>query len=66
MKWGTDKADELGIECYVESSPEGKGLYEKFGFRTVREMSFDLKDCGRPDLGVDWLRLMVRSAKGKQ
>jgi hypothetical protein len=35
VKWGTDQADERGIPCYLESSPEGFGLYNKHGFKEV-------------------------------
>lgn len=33
MQWGVNKADEDGVECYLDATPEGKPLYEKFGFR---------------------------------
>lgn len=33
MQWGVTKADEDKIECYLDATPEGKPLYEKFGFR---------------------------------
>lgn len=32
VKWGLQKADELGLEAVVESSVFGRGLYEKNGF----------------------------------
>ncbi|CAK3896487.1 GNAT family acetyltransferase like [Lecanosticta acicola] len=32
VKWGVKKADELGLESVVESSPFGRGLYAKNGF----------------------------------
>jgi GNAT superfamily N-acetyltransferase len=32
VKWGTEKADELGLKGFVEASPLGRPLYEKFGF----------------------------------
>ncbi|EEU45810.1 uncharacterized protein NECHADRAFT_78691 [Fusarium vanettenii 77-13-4] len=37
MQFGVDKADEEGWMAYLNSSPEGKGLYEKFGFEVVDE-----------------------------
>ncbi|KAL1871101.1 hypothetical protein Daus18300_004846 [Diaporthe australafricana] len=33
MAWGVDKADEEGVECYLDATPEGKKLYERFGFK---------------------------------
>ena len=35
MEWGVEKADADGWECYLGSSAEGKGLYEKYGFMEV-------------------------------
>lgn len=32
VQWGTQKADELGLKCFVEASYFGRPLYEKFGF----------------------------------
>ncbi|CAG8962084.1 hypothetical protein HYFRA_00005127 [Hymenoscyphus fraxineus] len=32
LKWGLEKADEAGLESYLEASPKGKSLYEKMGF----------------------------------
>jgi len=32
LRWGVQMADEEGTECYLEASPEGKPIYERFGF----------------------------------
>ena len=40
MRYGVEKADEEGWMCYVNSSREGKVIYEKFGFRTAEESDF--------------------------
>lgn len=32
LKWGLSRADEEGIEVYLCSSPEGRRVYEKYGF----------------------------------
>ncbi|TID17439.1 acyl-CoA N-acyltransferase [Venturia nashicola] len=60
VKWGTDLADKQGIECYLESSIEGRPLYERLGFRVVKEVPFNLEDFGRPDLGTDVNCIMLR------
>lgn len=60
VKWGTDLADEQGVECYLEASIEGRPLYERLGFRVVKEVPFQLEDFGRPDLGTDVNCIMVR------
>ncbi|KAI0113326.1 hypothetical protein F4814DRAFT_421456 [Daldinia grandis] len=32
VRWGTDLADQLGVECYLDASPAGKLLYEANGY----------------------------------
>lgn len=32
VKWGTDLADQLGVECYLDASPVGRILYTANGF----------------------------------
>lgn len=46
VRWGLDRADELGLDAYLGASPMGKGLYEKNGFETVRTVPFDMKEWG--------------------
>ncbi|KUI54739.1 hypothetical protein VP1G_02091 [Cytospora mali] len=40
MRWGVDRADEEGVECYLDATPEGISLYGKFGFRDEVTWSF--------------------------
>lgn len=35
VKWGTDIADNLGVECFIDGTIAGKRLYESRGFRSV-------------------------------
>ncbi|RDW89701.1 hypothetical protein BP6252_01733 [Coleophoma cylindrospora] len=44
MRWGLERADEAGVETYLEASPEGKAVYERFGF----------KEVGRLVVGEEW------------
>ena len=37
MEWGTRKADELGLNSYIEASEMGKMLYLKHGFEVVSQ-----------------------------
>jgi hypothetical protein len=46
LKWGIDKAGELGVPCYVQASSEGEKLYEKFGFGVLGVEEFDLGKYG--------------------
>ena len=42
VKWGTDRADKEGIQCYVETPVAGYSLFRQSGFQNVTEMSMDL------------------------
>ncbi|KAE9364463.1 hypothetical protein N431DRAFT_489024 [Stipitochalara longipes BDJ] len=46
LEWGLEKADREGIECWIEASPAGKPLYEKFGWREVGFTDVELKKWG--------------------
>ncbi|KAF2188341.1 putative GNAT family acetyltransferase [Zopfia rhizophila CBS 207.26] len=35
VAWGVGKADEMGVEAFIEATPIGKHLYETFGFVVV-------------------------------
>jgi GNAT superfamily N-acetyltransferase len=61
-RWGTEKADEVGVECYVESSIEGKSLYTREGFVESREVAFSMKEYGEEE--DDVLCFMVRPKRG--
>jgi GNAT superfamily N-acetyltransferase len=43
LKFGTDIADEMGLPCFLEGSPEGLGLYRASGFKVVGWIWVDLK-----------------------
>lgn len=49
LKYGLEKADELGVQTYLESSPKGKGLYAKYGFKEEGGMKFDARKFGRAE-----------------
>jgi GNAT superfamily N-acetyltransferase len=60
IRWATQMADGLGLECYVESSIDGRNLYEREGFVGVKEKKFEMEEFGREDLGIDINCIMVR------
>ncbi|KAI0179649.1 hypothetical protein GGR52DRAFT_207889 [Hypoxylon sp. FL1284] len=41
LEWGTRKADELGVDAFVESTEIGRSVYEKHGFRVYDELYLD-------------------------
>lgn len=46
LKWGTEKADELGLPAYLEASPMGQPLYKKWGFEPLETLPFDAREHG--------------------
>ncbi|KAF2676359.1 acyl-CoA N-acyltransferase [Lentithecium fluviatile CBS 122367] len=61
IKWGLEKADEAGLEAYLESSVTGRPLYERHGFEPVKEIALDLRKWGGEE-EITWT-LMKRPAK---
>lgn len=57
VDWGVRKADESGVEAYVEASTMGKPVYEKYGFVVVDvlEMKFE-----NPNPSEEWKRFVQR------
>lgn len=47
MEWGVRKADEQGLESWLDSSNLGRGLYPQFGFVHVTEKSVEVKEPDR-------------------
>jgi hypothetical protein len=43
MRWGLERADEEGVETYIEASPDGKPIYEHFGFKEMERLVVDLE-----------------------
>lgn len=46
VRWGCEKADEAGVEAYLEASPMGAPLYARHGFQRVKELNLDLRKWG--------------------
>ena len=68
LQWGTDVCDQLGIFAWVHSSELAWKMYEKRGFRTVRELDCDLDEYAPgppPDEGPDakWGHYVLRYMK---
>lgn len=65
LQWGLQKADEKGVEAYLESSPEGLSLYRRFGFREVDHLDTWIENEW---VNGEWYRevFMLRAAKGEE
>lgn len=63
LRWGIEKADERGVEIYLESSVAGRPLYEKFGLRPLKVFEFNMAQLGFE--GIDKHTCMLRPAQGR-
>lgn len=61
MRWGVQRADEDGLPCFLEATPNGRGMYEKYGFRVVGQQEFE-SPSGRV---VDFYMLRDANMSGK-
>ncbi|KAH7378239.1 hypothetical protein BKA66DRAFT_147710 [Pyrenochaeta sp. MPI-SDFR-AT-0127] len=62
VRWGCEKADEAGVEAYLEASPMGAPMYARHGFQPTKEVELDLTQWEGKD--VLSFVLMLRPAKG--
>ncbi|KAH7410192.1 hypothetical protein DE146DRAFT_341601 [Phaeosphaeria sp. MPI-PUGE-AT-0046c] len=46
VRWGCEKADEAGVQAYLEASPMGAPMYARHGFVEVGKIHIDLTKNG--------------------
>ncbi|RBR23289.1 uncharacterized protein FIESC28_03872 [Fusarium coffeatum] len=63
IEWGLKEADRLGIPACLESSEEGRKLYERFGFEEVARHTINFSRWGGPSEIT--IPLMVRPVGGQ-
>lgn len=56
MDWGLRRADELGLETYIEATAAGRKLYERCGCRVVARVDVDMESKGDAR-GKEWKAL---------
>ncbi|KAH8725555.1 hypothetical protein GQ44DRAFT_772210 [Phaeosphaeriaceae sp. PMI808] len=61
VRWGCAKADEAGVEAYLEASPMGAPMYARHGFERKEQIDLDLRKYGGDE--VISLIPMLRPAK---
>lgn len=56
VRWGTQLADSEGLTAWVEASPPGYRLYERFGFEAVEVQDLAIAERFKavPRDGEDW------------
>ena len=57
MEWGVKKADEIGVDSFIEASQMGMHLDKKFGFVTVTEA---LTDTNISSPSEEWQDMVTR------
>lgn len=63
LEWGCKKADEQGLDAYLDATPIGRPLYQRYGFVIERESDIDLAQFGAK--GSAGVTNMVRRAGPK-
>lgn len=58
LAWGLSQADEKNLQTYLQSSHEGRRLYERFGFEQVDAYVVDFSKWGGPR--EDKVPIMIR------
>ena len=61
VEWGLDMADREGLPCWLQATPQGRGLYSKCGFEIVGDMDIDMSKYGGE--GIYRYVCMLRPAK---
>ena len=62
LKWGVKKADELGANIWLTSTPKAASTYERNGWKVMERYEVDLGRHGGEGLYVR--RWMLREPKG--
>jgi Acetyltransferase (GNAT) domain len=39
IRWGVEKADADKVECFLDATPDGKPVYERYGFKTLQSVA---------------------------
>ena len=64
VEWGINKAEEKGLQVYIEATEQGLGLYLRYGMIEVDRVDVDLEPWGAKN--GEWIRyaLLHKPAPG--
>jgi ribosomal protein S18 acetylase RimI-like enzyme len=60
LQYGCERADEQGVEAFLEAAPDALSLYQKFGFRTAAAMDTLIKYEQSPEGEIYTETFMIR------
>ena len=63
LEWGLNKCDQEKLECWIDATDEGKGLYLKHGWEEVGKLEINSKQWGDQSGGVMWTSNLIRKPK---
>jgi len=44
VKWGVDRADEMGVEAFLEATRFGRHMYEQHGFQVTEDIVYEVPE----------------------
>ncbi|KAF6837874.1 GNAT family protein [Colletotrichum plurivorum] len=59
MDWGMERAERLGLDVYIEATPLGRILYEKYGLEVIEHRRFEVDESRLPPVRDPELRREV-------
>lgn len=65
LEWGLKVADDKGLKCWIDASPQGLGLYKQCGWQEAKVLEFDLSSWGGDFGDVHRTMCMVRRLKAR-
>ena len=66
LRWGLEQADEEQVECWIDASAAGHGLYKQLGWEDVGEVVVDLRPYGGNAPSGRGVVNMMRQPKAKK
>ena len=63
LQYGCERADEQGVEAFLEAAPDALPLYQKFGFRTAASMHTTIKFEQSPEGEIYTETFMIREPR---
>ena len=66
VQWGLDTARHLGVDCYLEATPQGFNLYEKMGFEVFDRWDLDVEPYGGEGTWPTWWMWMPLNERSRE